>query len=81
MPINSPRSSADGCDRFDDDSRACVLTGNLVMSVPLHWIDDEFPIGMHFLRRIGDEALLFRLAAQFEEALPWANRRSPTFAT
>jgi amidase len=56
------------------------LTGNPAMSVPLHWNDDGLPIGMHFLGRFGDEALLYRLAAQLEAAQPWGDRRPPTFA-
>ncbi len=43
------------------------LTGNPAMSVPLHWNDDGMPIGVHFLASFGDEATLFRLAAQLEE--------------
>jgi amidase len=51
------------------------LTGNPAMSVPLHWNDDGLPIGAHFLARFGDEATLFRIAAQLEEAQPWVPRR------
>ena len=36
------------------------------MSVPLSWNADGLPIGVHFLGRFGDEATLFRLAAQLE---------------
>jgi amidase len=57
------------------------LTGNPAMSVPLHWNDQGLPIGMHFLGRFGDEAVLFRLAGQLEEARPWAHRRPPTLAS
>jgi amidase len=44
------------------------------MSVPLHWTDAGLPVGMHFVGRFGDEATLFRLAAQLEQAQPWAAR-------
>jgi amidase len=57
------------------------LTGNPAMSVPLHWTDDDLPIGMHVLGRFGDEATLLRLAGQLEQARPWADRRPRTFAS
>jgi amidase len=56
------------------------ITGNPAMSVPLWWNDKGLPIGVHFLGRFGDEATLFRLAAQIEEARPWAGRRPPVFS-
>jgi amidase len=53
------------------------ITGNPAMSVPLWWNGDGLPIGVHFLGRFGDEATLFRLAAQLEAARPWLGRRPP----
>ncbi len=49
-------------------------TGQPAASVPLHWSDDGVPIGVHFVGRYGDEATIFRLASQLEEAHPWAPR-------
>ena len=43
-------------------------------SVPLFWNRDSVPIGVQFAARFGDEATLFRLAAQLEQARPWADR-------
>jgi len=47
------------------------------MSLPPYWNDDGLPIGMHFVGRYGDEATLFRLASQLEQARPWADRVPP----
>jgi len=45
------------------------------MSVPLHWTREGLPCGVHFMARIGDEATLFRLAAQLEKEKPWFQHR------
>jgi amidase len=56
------------------------FTGMPAMSVPLNWNDEGLPIGTMFTGRFGDEATLFRLAAQLEEARPWAGRRAKVSA-
>ena len=58
----------------------CNFTGQPAMSVPLYWNDENLPVGTHFIGRFGDEATLFRLAAQLEKARPWADKRPPVSA-
>ena len=53
------------------------LTGLPAMSIPLSWTTDGLPCGVQFIGPFGEEALLFRLAAQLEKALPWFNKRPP----
>lgn len=51
------------------------VTGQPSISVPLHTTEDGLPVGVMFSARFGDEATLFRLAAQLERAKPWAARK------
>jgi amidase len=62
---------------FTAFTRIQNLTGQLAMSVPLFWNQDTVPIGVQFAGRFGDEATLFRLAAQLEQARPWADKKPP----
>jgi len=55
-------------------------TGQPSMSLPLHWTASGLPIGVQVAGRFGDEATLFRLAGQIEEARPWREKRPPVCA-
>lgn len=51
------------------------FTGQPSMSLPLWQSTSGLPIGMMFTGRYGDEATLFRLAAQLEKESPWRERK------
>lgn len=53
------------------------LTGQPAVSLPLCWGEDGLPIGMQLTGPPAGEAMLLRVAAQLEEARPWADRRPP----
>jgi amidase len=49
-------------------------TGQPAISLPLQWSDDDLPIGVQLVAALGREDLLIRVAAQLEQARPWADR-------
>ena len=51
------------------------------MSVPLFWNQDNVPIGVQFAAPFGEEATLFRLAAQLEEEKPWLHRKPAIYCS
>ena len=55
------------------------FTGQPSMSVPLAMSGSGLPIGMMFTGAYGDEATLFRLAAQLEKEAPWVGRKPAIF--
>jgi amidase len=56
------------------------MSGQPAMSVPLAWNSAGLPLGMMFAARFGDEATLFRLAAQLEQERPWRTKIPPVCA-
>lgn len=50
------------------------LTGRPAISLPLHWTADGLPLGVQFVAPLAGESRLISLAAQLEQAMPWADR-------
>jgi amidase len=70
----------DGAEDFERQKRYAAfpavynVTGQPAVSVPLWWTASGLPIGTMLVGRPADEATLISLAAQLEEARPWAHR-------
>ncbi|MBV9411594.1 MAG: amidase [Acidimicrobiia bacterium] len=57
------------------------VTGQPAISIPLSWNEKGLPIGVQLVSAFGREDVLLRVAAQLEQAQPWAERRPPVFAS
>ncbi len=55
------------------------VTGQPAITLPLYWNRDGLPLGVSFGARFGDEATLFRIASQLEQAAPWKDRKPPVW--
>lgn len=55
-------------------------TGQPAISLPLQWSDDGLPIAAQLVAAYGRGDVLIRIAAQLEQARPWAGRTPPVFA-
>ncbi len=62
---------------FMPNTQPFNVAGLPAASLPLGWSDDGLPIGVQIAARMGEEALLLRLAAQIERAKPWKDHRPP----
>jgi amidase len=63
--------------RWTPFTQVANIAGLPAVSVPLHWSEDGLPIGVQLVGGPADEATLFRVSAQLEEARPWRERRPP----
>lgn len=53
------------------------ITGQPAASVPCGWTDDGLPVGLQIVGRRFDDLTVLKAAFAFQQALPWAGRRSP----
>lgn len=56
------------------------VSGHPAISLPLGQSRSGMPIGVQVVARVGREDLLVQVAAQLEQAMPWAGRQPPIFA-
>lgn len=50
------------------------ISGQPAASVPVYWNQAGLPIGVQVVTKFGDEATLFQLAAQMEQAVNWQTK-------
>ncbi|MDQ6642808.1 MAG: amidase family protein, partial [Actinomycetota bacterium] len=80
LPVGAIRDDADPARDFENQKRFTPytstwnITGMPAVSLPLHTTPAGLPVGVMLAGRPGEDALLFRLAAQVEQAVPWADR-------
>ncbi|WP_411288706.1 amidase [Phenylobacterium sp.] len=72
--LEDPRLIGERLFGFMPNTQAFNNTGQPAMTVPLAWSQGGLPIGLQFVARTGEEATLFRLAGQLEQAQPWFDR-------
>ncbi len=67
----------DRASRFTPWTPLFNVTGQPAIAIPAGLGSDGMPLSVQLVGRPGDEALLYSLAAQVEQARPWADRRPP----
>jgi amidase len=77
--FTDPRDTFAMWSRWESFLPVFNTTGQPAISLPLHQGPDGLPIGMQLVGGPGEEAVLLSLAAQLEQALPWADRLPPTY--
>jgi amidase len=55
-------------------------SGQPAISLPLHVTPEGLPVGVQLVAAFGREDVLLRVAAQIEQASPWAERTPPVYA-
>jgi amidase len=66
-----------GTSQFNSFTNLFNATGLPTISLPLCQSTAGLPVGIQFIAGFGKESLLLRIAATFEEAMPWQDRLPP----
>jgi amidase len=69
------------CDETKGFCTAANVTGQPAISLPLGQSKSGLPIGVQFIARFGEEAMLVRLASWLEQQMPWRDRVPPVHAS
>ena len=77
LSVEDPNRWLEATEALVAFTRIQNVTGQPAMSIPLFWNKENIPIGVQFAGRFGDEATLFQLAGQLEEARPWSRQIPP----
>ncbi len=82
LPLGATDMMSDDLDAYNERLFRLIpftpqfnAAGGPAMSLPLHWTADGLPVGVQLGANFGNEAALFRIAAQLERARPWKDKR------
>ncbi len=78
--LRDPQTGSKRLDALMHFTAQFNVTGQPAMSVPLHTSADGLPVGVQFVGSQNAEATLLALAAQLEQAKPWAARTPAVWA-
>jgi len=69
------RNGADGVFAYSPYTAVFNASGQPAISLPTYWTVDDLPIGIHLAAEFGADELLFNLASEIEQNLPWAQKQ------
>jgi amidase len=76
-PRHSVRSWISSLFEYGPFTALFNITGQPAISLPLGMSTSGLPIGVQLVAPFGREDVLFRVAGQLEQAMPWKHRRPP----
>jgi amidase len=71
---NNPMAPMEMASKFSPTTAVFNISGQPAASMPIHWNEEGLPIGVQFVSKFGDEAILFQLGAQMEKAVGWQQK-------